>query len=323
MGTDSEKQELVMQNQLTESPISPLVAIYMITYNHELYIDEAIRSVMMQQTNFPFTLFIGEDASKDGTAIRCRKWKDEFPWKIDLECNETNVGASRNAIKTFQRALRSKAKYVAILEGDDYWIDPLKLQKQVNYMEAHPNCSLSFGNAIFMYNGSLSDNAYIKDSMPKQIALKDLIFFRYVPTASVVVRATSMSIDWEILGSNSLSGDIVIVLTALQNGYGYYFGETFSVYRTGHTSLTSEIDDVSQYIRRWLPTLNELIQQSHGRNKTILKHYAATQHERQSNIYLKRSEIVNAFSHAVHSLWLWPFRKLKEYKDFYYRVFKY
>jgi glycosyltransferase involved in cell wall biosynthesis len=109
-----------------------MVNVAIVTYNQENFIAKAIESALMQKTLFSFTIVIGEDCSSDSTYEICNRYYKEFPHKIVLLKNESNVGLVRNYQKVFNAC---SAKYVAILEGDDYWTDNLKLQKQVDIME--------------------------------------------------------------------------------------------------------------------------------------------------------------------------------------------
>lgn len=116
-----------------------IVSVCMITYNHENFIAEAIEGVMMQTTGFPVELVIGEDCSTDNTRNICLGYKEKYPDKIRLLLPEKNLGMTQNFINTLQACT---GKYIAICEGDDYWTDPLKLQKQVDFLEAHPDYGL-------------------------------------------------------------------------------------------------------------------------------------------------------------------------------------
>ncbi|WP_281863136.1 glycosyltransferase family 2 protein [Planomicrobium okeanokoites] len=118
-----------------------LVSIHCLTYNHEKYISEAIESFLMQKTNFEFEILIHDDASTDKTAEIVRQYEKKYPNLIKPIYQKENqyskgISVSRNNID------RAKGKYFAFCEGDDYWTDPLKLQKQVDYMEQHSECSL-------------------------------------------------------------------------------------------------------------------------------------------------------------------------------------
>jgi glycosyltransferase involved in cell wall biosynthesis len=107
----------------------------MVTYNHESYIAQAIESVLMQNTNFEYKLIIGEDCSTDRTNEIVKQYTEKYPDKITAFLNKKNLGIKNNAKQIYTACT---AKYIALLEGDDYWTDPLKLQKQVDFLETNP-----------------------------------------------------------------------------------------------------------------------------------------------------------------------------------------
>lgn len=119
----------------------PLVSVWMITYNHEKFIAQAIDSVIMQKTNFDYEIVIGEDCSTDRTREIVLEYKAKHPDKFKLLLQEKNVGMMQNFIVTLKTC---NGKYIALLEGDDYWTDPLKLQKQVDFLQAN----LVFGKSL-------------------------------------------------------------------------------------------------------------------------------------------------------------------------------
>lgn len=112
------------------------VSITMTVYNHEKYIEQAIESVLMQQVNFKYELLIGEDCSKDNSLTRIRKYADREQVKIFAREKNMNNLSIRNGLDL---KLRSKGEYVITLEGDDYWTDVHKLQKQVDFLDTHPD----------------------------------------------------------------------------------------------------------------------------------------------------------------------------------------
>jgi len=122
----------------------PLVTVKMLTYNHEPYIAQAIEGVLMQETGFPIELVIGEDCSTDRTREIVLGYQKRHPGAIRVLTSERNVGASRNSVRT---ALACRGAYIALCEGDDYWIHPRKLQMQVGIMEADPKVGLVHGRA--------------------------------------------------------------------------------------------------------------------------------------------------------------------------------
>jgi glycosyltransferase involved in cell wall biosynthesis len=120
-----------------------VVSVCMITYNHEPFIAEAIEGVLMQKANFTIELIIGEDCSTDKTREICKEYQQKYPEIIKLQLPDKNKGMMRNFIENIQAA---KGKYIALCEGDDYWTDPLKLQKQVDFLEVNPDYALIHTN---------------------------------------------------------------------------------------------------------------------------------------------------------------------------------
>jgi glycosyltransferase involved in cell wall biosynthesis len=118
-----------------------IVSVCMITYNHDAYIRQAIEGVLLQECNFRVELIIGEDCSTDNTAKIIQSYAIKFPQKIKVRYNRPNLGMIPNFIKTLQECT---GKYIAICEGDDYWTDPYKLQKQVDFLEANKEYGLVF-----------------------------------------------------------------------------------------------------------------------------------------------------------------------------------
>ncbi|WP_432714745.1 glycosyltransferase family 2 protein [Pedobacter sp.] len=120
-----------MQN--SDLPIT--LSVCCITYNHEQYIAQALDGFLMQKTNFPIEILIGEDCSTDATKSIIELYCEKFPGKIRLISYEKNIGAIKNHNNVLNQA---KGKYLAMCDGDDFWTDPLKLQKQVDFLESNP-----------------------------------------------------------------------------------------------------------------------------------------------------------------------------------------
>lgn len=112
-----------------------MVSVCCITYNHEQYIAAALDSFLMQQTSFEFEILVGEDCSKDGTRAVIQEYVDRYPGRIRLVHHEANIGAIRNQVDVITK---SKGRYIALCDGDDFWTDQRKLQKQVDFLEANP-----------------------------------------------------------------------------------------------------------------------------------------------------------------------------------------
>lgn len=116
-------------------PTNTMISVIVPTYNHEKYIQTALDSIFAQQTEYSFEVLIGDDFSTDGTRTLLQEYKSRYPDCIRLFLSPQNLGATRNAYNLLTNA---RGKYLATLEGDDYWTDLQKLQQQVDFLESHP-----------------------------------------------------------------------------------------------------------------------------------------------------------------------------------------
>ncbi len=163
-----------------------MLSVCMITYNHEKYIAQAIEGVLMQKTKFAFELIIGEDCSNDSTRIICNEYKEKYPGKIKLLLNEKNIGMMPNFIQTLKAC---KRKYIALCEGDDYWIDPNKLQKQVDFLENNPGYVISFHDSHLVEIGHVGNfNKTILDGNGISRTAKDIFLSKIIPTQTAVFK---------------------------------------------------------------------------------------------------------------------------------------
>lgn len=115
----------------------PKLSVVFITYNHEPYLRQSLDGIFMQETDFEFEVVVGEDCSTDNTREILKEYNERYPGKMKLLFREKNLG--RPTLNVYETAMEAKGEYLAFLEGDDYWTDPRKLQKQVDYLETHPD----------------------------------------------------------------------------------------------------------------------------------------------------------------------------------------
>lgn len=221
-----EKKVLDMQSNSL-----PYLAVYMITYNHGAFIEEAIESIMNQNTNFDYKLFIGEDFSSDNTRSICIRLKNKYPDKIDLFLNSKNLGANLNAKQIFKACFESGAKYIALCEGDDYWTDPFKLQKQVDILESNPDLVGCFHNSEERYwnDYSKASSLFLSFSGGREVSIQELTQYNMVPTASIVFK---MPVSDELFSEEFLNlpiGDWPLHLLNTRNGNYYYLPQVMSV----------------------------------------------------------------------------------------------
>lgn len=139
-----------MTSTAQTNTIRPHISICMITYNHETFISQALESILKQKGTFSYEIVIGEDCSTDSTRNILEAYKKQYPQIIKLLLHDTNIGMMENFIQTFQAC---SGKYIAILEGDDYWVDPEKLQKQINFLDNNPEYVITYTSA-FTFSGN-------------------------------------------------------------------------------------------------------------------------------------------------------------------------
>lgn len=232
-----EKQGLDMQSGMSDKLF---VAVWMVTYNHEDYIEQAIESIVNQKANFLYKLFIGEDCSTDNTRQICIGLKEKYPDKIHLVLNERNVGASQNAQKIFNLCFNSGAKYVAMCEGDDYWTDPLKLQKQVDFLDSNEEYVIHTGKAQITKDNKLVNT--IGDPQSKNTyVIADFYTKNNLVTCTATFRNTLVSYpsfeglafgDWKLY---------TVLLSQKLGNLAYVADEIYSVYRIHEGGVMQKI----------------------------------------------------------------------------------
>lgn len=208
-----------------------LVSVIMITYGHEKFIRQAIEGVLMQQCDFTVELIIANDSSPDNTDAVVQDVLSHHPnahW-IRYVRHEKNRGMMPNFVFALQQAT---GKYIALCEGDDYWTDPYKLQKQVDFLEANPDYVLCFHKVkILKPSGEIVDDFITKvpDNYESQETLARL--GNYIHTPSVVFRNIIREFPYEF--SLSPIGDYFLYMLLAGHGKLKYFDEQMAIYREG------------------------------------------------------------------------------------------
>lgn len=239
MGMILEKKDSAMQ--LNDTNIT--VAVYMITYNHAEYIEQAVGSIINQRTNFTFKLYIGEDCSTDNTREICLRLKEKYSDKIELVLNAQNIGALQNAIKIFNLCFNSGAKYVAMLEGDDYWTDINKLQKQVNILENNPEVNICSHPSQRRYGDFVKKDNYGYWGDEVKIISAQQVIANYASTApaqSIMFRNENIK-ELSLILSQLIGGHSTIQMFYALDGGLCYLPDYMSVYRVESSSSISKI----------------------------------------------------------------------------------
>ncbi|MCG6135003.1 MAG: glycosyltransferase [Nostoc sp. LLA-1] len=237
--------------------ITMKVSVAMITYNHEQFIAQSLESVLMQQVNFDYEIVIGEDCSTDNTRDILIRYQKEYPEKIRLLLPDKNLGMHDNVIQVLNAC---RGDYIALLEGDDYWTSPYKLQKQVDFLDTHTDYTICFHNAFYLYQDG-SKTEYHKVLPQKVLNLEDLLSLgNLMPTASIMFRQDCIHEfpEW-IYDIDFL--DRIIQIFAAQHGKIGYIDENMSMYRVhsqGNWSRKSQVQGLLEIVN-WFYSLDKYL----------------------------------------------------------------
>lgn len=208
----------------------PLVSILCPTYNHESYLSRTLEGFILQKTNFNFEIIVHDDASTDGTVQIIKKYESKCPHLF------TNIYQRQNQFsKSIEKVSQimfaaARGKYIALCEGDDYWIDPLKLQKQIEFLEQNPDYTGCSSNVYEDVNGVQN----LVNSGKNIISFDDVACGNGLYTCSLVFRNIIKIPSWM---SECRMGDWIISLQLTQRGLIYIFPEPMAVYRLHNTGI--------------------------------------------------------------------------------------
>lgn len=278
---------------------TPLVTICCITYNHAAYIRECLNGFLMQETNFKFEVVIHDDASTDETQSIIKEYCEKYPnvfSPIFQHVNQYSRGI-KSIIQTFC-VPQFRGKYVAMCEGDDYWIDPYKLQKQVDFLESHPDYGMCYTKVKRFVP---KNNKFIDEWGGPNETMDKLLIENTIPTLTAVFhKAIYYNYLTEIHPSKRgwLMGDYPIWLYFAQNSKIKFINETTGVYRVC-TESASHSNDLEKIIR-FNNSYHDIRTWYNSRQNTIPQEK------------LDQNQAVLLFNSSV-------FRSSKEYAELYYK----
>jgi glycosyltransferase involved in cell wall biosynthesis len=178
--------------------LKPLVTINCTTYNQEPYIRQCIEGFLMQKTNFPFEVLIHDDASTDKTAEIIREYEVKYPDIIKPIFQTENQYSKKVRISSIFQYPRAKGKYIALCEGDDYWIDSLKLQKQVTLLEENEEYGLIHTNFYRFFQNKKKLRNRLKEYIPNEQVTDYLLEKNFISTPTVVFKKDLLNhVDWK------------------------------------------------------------------------------------------------------------------------------
>jgi len=214
-----------------------LVSVCCITYNQEEYIRDAIEGFLKQKVNFKYEIIIHDDASTDNTPNIIKEYEEKYPDIIKPIYQKENQSRKGKKVSLITYG-EAKGKYIAICEGDDYWIDENKLQLQVDYMEKNPNCTLLFHNAKIIDMLDNKETVFVPHAKQVKKYMKkdgnynvgELELIEFIPTASYMFRTENVA---RLPGwfEKCFVGDWPLRLIMTSFGYAHYMEKIMCVYR--------------------------------------------------------------------------------------------
>ena len=246
-----------ISSQVWPEGTTPLVATSTLTYNHEPYIRDCLDGILMQKTTFPVRVVVFEDCSTDATREIVKEYQTKYPHlfvTVFTSHNTYGKPERREALKPYFEA-RAVAKYIALCEGDDYWIDPLKLQKQVDFLEANPEYSMCFTNAKIVFDGivaSKSGELLYSHLQSKLYTGVEILNKWTVPTASVLFRNYYKEKKAMPIDNRFMLGDIVLFLWLAELGKLWCINDKTVVYRRNLNGATYKKYDYNIRVNHYL-----------------------------------------------------------------------
>jgi glycosyltransferase involved in cell wall biosynthesis len=228
----------------------PIVSVLIVTYNHADYIVECLQSAVSQKTNFAFEIIIGEDCSKDNTRSIIKGYETQYPHLIKPIYHDRNVGMMPNVLACLAKC---QGKYIACLDGDDYWTDILKLQKQVDFLEANPKYAICAHSVQILSN----DTFQLSPASADTLTIKDLAKSNPLYTASVVFR-NGLIKQLPAWFERSPVGDYVLHMLNAREGDIKYLPDTMAVYRK-HNGGSWHAESIINVLEKWVRVISLLL----------------------------------------------------------------
>ena len=218
-------------SEINVPPPTPLVDVNLITYNHEKFIARAIDSVLQQETTFNYRVIIGDDCSTDNTYEIVRNYARLYPERIEVFQPSEHRGIANKDRVGIEVLRLNAAKYVALLDGDDYWTNSKKLQAQVDFLESHPGCSVCFHNAEMFYDDGSQPSTNLRPPDQKEISTIEDVLRGLVPLPCTVMFRNSLLGELPEAFYRITNADWMMFVILAEHGHIGYINEVMAAYR--------------------------------------------------------------------------------------------
>ena len=217
-----------------------ILSVCVRTYNQKAFVAKALDSVLNQKTSFSFEIIVSDDGSTDGTQDVLAGYQDQHLDRVRLILGEHNVGGPNNLKRVVEA---SNAKYITCLDGDDYYTDEHKLQKQVDFLETHPEFVACFHNVMNVDEATGKQTQFLPSGFPSVITAEDIISKKwFMPIHSVMMRRELITFpDWY---SEVMNDDYVVNLSVAMHGPYHYVPDIMAAYRHHQSNISICYQDV-------------------------------------------------------------------------------
>ena len=243
-----------------------MVSVMCTAFNHEAYIRQALEGMVNQKTDFAYEILINDDVSSDGTADIIREFEAKYPEKIRAFYPEVNLYSLNIDVYYHSFFPNARGKYVAFCEGDDYWTDETKLQRQVDFLEAHPEYSACVHNTMLHYcDGNSADEPLIKRTGERDVEFEDILpgMNNAWHTSSLLAKTELLKNppDYYYVACDYGFGDYPYGIWLRQNGPVHFIDRCMSVYRinSNQASWSSGVDYATDKLVRFLTGIVEML----------------------------------------------------------------
>ena len=241
-----------------------LLSVIMLTYNHEEYIDLSLGSALNQETTFDYEIIIGDDCSQDKTVEKIAEYQVKNPDKIKLIARKKNLGVVKNLLETLKLC---KSKYIAILDGDDYWNSSLKLQKSVDFLEKNKEYIATYNNVLCVdqYNNPRDD--FFQKNLGDLKHIQEQLDYNPIVTCSLVFKniwgESFIDVYSCYLKNIKYICDLSLKILLVENGKIKHFKEPLSTYRlvdsgTSAFSAQKQLIQIEDEIQAYLNILDNI-----------------------------------------------------------------
>jgi glycosyltransferase involved in cell wall biosynthesis len=309
MISERQLEQLVAEEYTKDASVhkkQPKVSVSLLAYNHGPFVEQALDSILSQQVNFDYEIVIGEDYSQDNTREIVLNYQRKNPDKIRIFLSKKPLNDGKSGRLNFVRNLKAcRGEYVALLDGDDFWTSPFKLQKQVHFLDNHPECSICFHPVVNLCEiGDKEERVVYPPKRKGVYTVEDLLEANFIASCSAMFRNGLLGEfpDWYF---RIPVGDWPLHILNSQHGTIGFLDEVMGVYRIHRKGIWSSRESIRKYlddVRAYQIFCDYLGKQY----LNVLRSHMSKRYYEAAILYEQRQEKIQALSNLARCLMVAP-----------------